>query len=138
MKKISELQRVVLGVSFLLFAFAPLFGQPLKNMEKVGEINGLKRAFGIALSPGGEYAYIPDKGEKNPVVWVVNIANPTNPYIASAIAIPNPQDKVPEAWDVKVLGNHLYVAAYECGVWVYDITKPQYPDVVASYIGEKD
>jgi len=109
----------------------------LELVATTGEIAGMERACGVAFSFDGNYAYVPAKGKNAPLVWIINISDPANPSVVGTIEIPNPENLAPEAWGVNVAGNHLYIAAYNCGLWIYDITNPAHPVPVGSYHDEK-
>ncbi|MCH8070283.1 MAG: family 43 glycosylhydrolase, partial [Candidatus Marinimicrobia bacterium] len=94
----------------------------------------LDRTWDVDLSTNGNYAYIPGKGANNATVWVVNVSDPAHPTTANTIDIPTSAGKAPEAWAVQVVGNLLYVAAFQAGFWIYDITDPMNPAVVGSLV----
>ena len=109
----------------------------LKLVATTGEIAGLDRAWGVAFSPDGNYVYVPAKGQTAPVVWIIMISDPANPLVVGSFEIPNSENLTPEAWGVKVRGNHLYVAAYGCGLQIYDITNPIHPALVGLHYDDK-
>ena len=99
-----------------------------------GDENAMDRAWDVDLSPDGDYAYIPGRGTSNAKVWIINISDLANPNVTNTIDIPTPLGKTPEAWGVQVVGNTLYVAAFQSGFWIYDITDPVNPTVVGSLV----
>jgi len=129
---------LTLSLSFCLLALSPGFAQVTqKNLDLVaivGEISGLDRAWEVASSPDGNYAYIPGKGPIDPRVWIMDISDLANPSIVVTIDIPNPDNKTKEAWGVQVVGNYLYVAAFKCGLWIYDITTPTAPVLMGGHV----
>lgn len=109
----------------------------LEPVASIVEIAGMKKAWDIAFSPDGNYAYVTAKGQNAPVVWVMSISDPANPSVVGNLEIPNPRNLTPEAWGAEVVGNRLYIAAYNCGLWIYDIKNPVHPTPVGSYYDEK-
>lgn len=100
-----------------------------------GEVSAeISRAWDVDISADGNYAYIPGKGANNATVWIINVSDPAHPTMAYTIAIATPAGKAPEAWGVQVVGNLLYVAAFQAGFWIYDITDPVNPAVVGSLV----
>ena len=129
MKKV--LVMMIGGVIFTLLTLGLSYAQ---DIEEVGRLEGeFERAWGLAFSPDGGLAYVPGKGESNPTVWIINITSPSSPTLLGTIEIPNPNSLPPEAWGVKVVGDYLYVAAFKCGLWIYDITNTISPVEKGSY-----
>lgn len=129
MKKIMVM---IIGVTIvLLLVFGISYAQ---DITEIGRLEGeFERAWGLAFSSDGGFAYVPGKTESNPTVWIINIMSPSAPTLLGTIEIPNPDSQSPEAWGVKVVGNYLYVAAFKCGLWIYDITNPISPVEKGSY-----
>ncbi|MCK4255678.1 hypothetical protein KAX35_02215, partial [candidate division WOR-3 bacterium] len=109
----------------------------LELVAITGEIAGMEKAWDVAFSPDGNYAYVPAKGKNAPLVWIISISDPANPSVVGSLEIPNPRNLTPEAWGAEVAGNHLYIAAYGCGLQIYDITDPAHPVPVGSHYDEK-
>src|SRR5262249_31949510 len=64
-------------------------------------------------------------------VDIYDISNPANAKLASNIVIPVQEASSPH--QPMVVGNLLYLSAYEAGVLVYDIADPYHPVRVADY-----
>ncbi|MDO9575484.1 MAG: tetratricopeptide repeat protein [bacterium] len=109
----------------------------LELIATTGEIAGMERAWDMAFSSDGNYAYVPAKGKNAPLVWIISISDPSNPSVVGSLEMPNPENLTPEAWGAEVAGNHLYIAAYNCGLWIYDITNPIHPALVGSHYDDK-
>jgi len=129
MKKLMVM--MIAGAIFFLLAFGPSSAQ---DITEIGRLEGeFARAWGLAFSSDGGFAYVPGAGQTNPTVWIINTTSPSAPTLLGTIEIPNPNSQSPEAWGVKVVGNYLYVAAFKCGLWIYDITNPISPVEKGSY-----
>ena len=133
---------VMIGLILSLVALNLAFAQPItNNVEKLGAIGEMERVWrwwAVDFSSDGNYAYVPggyDAGSeaKWPSVYIVDVSDVTNPTIVQIIHIPNPDWGSPEAWDLQVVGNFLYVGAFKQGLWIYDITNPIDPVVAGNY-----
>lgn len=135
------MRKNVIVMTILLFgllAINPCFAQiDQKNVELIsviGEISGLDRAWDVAFSPDGEYAYIAGKGPNAPRVWIMDVSVPANLSTVGTIDIINPVGEGnKEVWGVQSVGNLLYIAAFKSGLFIYDITAPTAPVLKGSY-----
>ncbi|MBU4446267.1 hypothetical protein KJ656_14495, partial [bacterium] len=134
MKKVTAVMTI--GVIFTLMAFNFGYGQDV--LTEIGRLEGeFERAWGLAFSEDGGFAYVPAKGPAaGPIVHIINIAEPSNPTTTGMTPIQITSDKTQEAWGVKVVGNYLYVAAYKAGLYIYDIGNPMAPVFVGSFIAD--
>lgn len=120
---------------FVLLAFG--FGYAQDVLTEIGRVEGeFERAYGLAFSEDGNFAYIPAKGQTGPIVHIINITDPSNPTTTGMTPIQITSDKTPEAWGVKVVGDLLYVAAFKDGLYIYDISTPTVPVFVGSFFDE--
>jgi len=135
---------VMIGLILGLIALSSAFAQPVvQNVEKLGAIGEMERIWrwwAVDFSSDGNYAYCPggyDAGSENkfPAIYIVDISNPTTPTLAKRIDIPNPGWASPEAWDLQVVGDILYVAAFKQGLWIYDISDPVNPMALGNSTG---
>lgn len=132
MKKVTVVMTI--GVIFTLMAFNLSYAQD--ELTVIGSLEGeFERAWGLAFSEDGGFAYVPDKGpEEGPIVHIINITDPANPTSMTPIQITS--DKTREGWGVKVVGDFLYVAAFKAGLYIYDIGNPMAPVFVGSFYVE--
>jgi len=131
----KNLMAMIVGGVLFTFFVASLGNA--QELTKVGEVMGeFSRAWDIAFSADGNYAFIPGKGELDPAVWIIDITKPDDPFVTGILDIPNLDSQVPEAWAVKVVGNSLYVAAFKAGLWIYDISDPTDPQEKGGYVEE--
>lgn len=109
----------------------------LDLVATIGEIGGLDRAWDVAFSADGNYAYIAGKGPIAPRVWIMDVSVPANLSTVGTIDIPNPAGEGnKEAWGVQSVGNMLYIAAFKSGLFIYDITTPTAPVLKGSYTSD--
>jgi choice-of-anchor B domain-containing protein len=96
----------------------------------------------VASIPSGGYAHTAWPTDDGNVVAVAretfggdvklwDISDPSTPVLDSTISLPTTETY--SLHQVMILGNLLYISAYEAGVLVYDITDPTAPVQVGSY-----
>lgn len=133
---------LIVGLIVSLVALSSAFAQPVvNNAEKLGAIGEMERIWrwwAVDFSPDGNYAYVPGgynagPEAKWPSVYIIDISDPTNPILTMTIHIPNPGWGSPEAWDLQVVGEVLYVAAFRQGLWIYDISDPINPIALGNF-----
>lgn len=89
------------------------------NMAAVSAFGGEMQTFAIS----GNYAYV----SEGLSFVVFDISTPSNPAEVGQTMLPD------MAWEIKIVGNHAYVAAWSKGLQVVDVSDPAAPEVVGSW-----
>lgn len=97
-----------------------LFSPTDTNLEYVGHMGGTSRAVAVKDS----YAFF---GE-GPQLTILDVSNSSSPTIVG-------KSTLLTYWieDIELVGNYAYVAAYDAGLRVFDISNPVLPKEIGSY-----
>ncbi|MFQ5518265.1 MAG: LVIVD repeat-containing protein, partial [Acidimicrobiia bacterium] len=94
--------------------------QQAENVELVGQIGGVTEAVAV----WGNYAYI----GMGPRLVILDVADPAHPRVVGQTA---PLPGV--VWDVAVAGGYAYLADYDAGLRIIDVSQPAAPAEVGSF-----
>ncbi|MBN1888119.1 MAG: IPT/TIG domain-containing protein [Thermoflexales bacterium] len=98
---------------------APASPGATTNMAAVSAFGGTMQA----LATSGHYAYV----SEGMSFVVFDISTPSNPVELGRTMLPD------MAWEIKIVGDYAYVAAWSKGLQVVDISDPAAPSVVGSW-----
>ncbi len=87
----------------------------------------------ISVSEDGNYLACPHEAQSNGDVAIFNISDPTHAVEVADITEPGWGIAATSPSTSKIMGNYLYVAWYQAGLLVFDITDPSNPIMVGSY-----
>lgn len=97
----------------------PTIPEATSNMAPVSAFGGGMQAFAVT----GNYAYV----SEGMSFVVFDISTPANPVEIGRTMLPD------MAWDIKIVGDHAYVADWSKGLQVVKISDPTAPEVVGSW-----
>ncbi len=92
------------------------------NPQIIGELE--HGGFGKGVFVSGDYAYVADAGE----LLIVDVSSPEKPMLKAEMSIPDYPNG--QARDVIVQKDRAYIAAYDLGVLVVDVSDPSSPNVI--------
>jgi hypothetical protein len=92
------------------------------SMAAVSAFGGAMQAFAIS----GDYAYV----SEGLSFVIFDISTPSNPVEVGRTMLPD------MAWEIKIVGDYAYVAAWSKGLQVVGIADPTAPEVVGSWVPE--
>ncbi len=90
------------------------------GMAAVGAFGGTIQTFTLSE----DHAYV----SEGMSFVVFDMANPSNPVETGRCLLPD------MAWQIQIVGDHAYVAAWSKGLQVLDISDPSAPEVVGSWV----
>ncbi len=93
-----------------------------RNPQIIGELE--HGGFGKGVFVSGDYAYVADTGE----FLIVDVSSPEKPILEAEISIPDYPNG--QARSVVVQKDRAYIAAYDLGVLVVDVSDPSSPTIV--------
>lgn len=87
----------------------------------------------VSVTDDGNFLACPRELASNGDVGIWNISDPANPFRVADITEPGWGIAATSPSTSKIMGNYLYVAWYQAGLLVFDITDPTNPIMVGSY-----
>jgi hypothetical protein len=87
----------------------------------------------VSVTDDGNFVACPHELATNGDVAIWNISDPTNPFKVADITEPGWGIAATSPSTSKIMGNYLYVAWYQAGLLVFDISNPSNPIMVGSY-----
>lgn len=87
----------------------------------------------VSVTDDGNFLACPRELASNGDVGIWNISDPANPFKVADITEPDWGIAATSPSTSKIMGNYLYVAWYQAGLLVFDISDPTNPIMVGSY-----